>query len=72
MQVRKAAQQAVKIVLKGSLFMTQPDAPSHHPAAALTAKFCVQIIESQGELFGLKVPVKLWTLFTYWVFFRMS
>ncbi|KAK7479159.1 hypothetical protein BaRGS_00029600 [Batillaria attramentaria] len=47
-RVRKAAQQAVKIVLKGSLFMTQPDAPSHHPAAALTAKFCVQIIESQG------------------------
>lgn len=47
-RVRKAAQQAVKIVLKGSLFMSQPDAPSRHPAATLTSKFCVQIIEAQG------------------------
>lgn len=47
-QVRKSAQQAVKIVLKGSLFMTQPDPPPQHPAASLVAKFCVQVIESQG------------------------
>ncbi|PVD30877.1 hypothetical protein C0Q70_10152 [Pomacea canaliculata] len=47
-KVRKSAQQAVKIVLKGSLFMTQPDPPPQHPAASLVAKFCVQVIESQG------------------------
>ena len=34
--------------MKGSTFMTQGDPPAHHPAAAATAKYCVQQIEENG------------------------
>ncbi|XP_074641768.1 RRP12-like protein isoform X2 [Tubulanus polymorphus] len=49
-KVRKGAQEAVCALLKGSPFMSQPNAPSHHPAAALTARFCVKHIEESGGL----------------------
>ena len=48
LQVRKAAQEGVCIVLKGSLFMTQESPPPHHPAASLTTKHCIQLIEGCG------------------------
>ncbi|XP_069140254.1 RRP12-like protein [Argopecten irradians] len=47
-KVRKAAHKAVCIVLRGSVFMTQGDPPPHHPAASITAKFCIQKIEECG------------------------
>ena len=46
--MRKAAQQAVRAVLKGSQFMTIVDCPPQHPAASATAKYCVQQIEETG------------------------
>ena len=47
-QVRKAAQEGVCIVLKGSLFMLEGSAPPHHPAASMTTKHCIQLIEACG------------------------
>ncbi|XP_041369339.1 RRP12-like protein [Gigantopelta aegis] len=47
-KVRKAAHQAVQIILKGSLFMLEADSPLNHPAASLTAKYCIQQIEQCG------------------------
>ena len=47
-KVRKTAHQGVCIVLKGSLFMIQGDPPPYHPAAQLTAKYCIQQIEACG------------------------
>ncbi|CAC5426030.1 RRP12 [Mytilus coruscus] len=47
-KIRKAAQQGVCLVLRGSLFMTQGDSPSYHPAAQITAKYCIQQIEQCG------------------------
>ncbi|KAL3864637.1 hypothetical protein ACJMK2_006302, partial [Sinanodonta woodiana] len=47
-KVRKAAHQGICIVLKGSLFMIQGDPPPHHPAASITAKYCIHIIEQSG------------------------
>ncbi|XP_064631172.1 RRP12-like protein isoform X2 [Lineus longissimus] len=47
-KVRKAAQMAVCVILKGSTFMTEGDPPAHHPAAPSTAKFCIQQIEEHG------------------------
>ncbi|XP_060076895.1 RRP12-like protein [Ylistrum balloti] len=47
-KVRKAAHKGVCIILMGSLFMTQGDPPPHHPAASITAKFCIQKIEECG------------------------
>ncbi|XP_052226276.1 RRP12-like protein isoform X6 [Dreissena polymorpha] len=49
-KTRKAAQQAVCIVLKGSQFMQEDTAPTHHPAAAITAKHCIQTIEATGGI----------------------
>ncbi|XP_045190399.2 RRP12-like protein [Mercenaria mercenaria] len=49
-KIRRTAQQGVCIVLKGSLFMLQDGAPTHHPAAAMTAKHCIQIIEATGGM----------------------
>ncbi|XP_060581938.1 RRP12-like protein [Ruditapes philippinarum] len=49
-KIRRTAQQGVCIVLKGSLFMLQDNAPSHHPAAAMTAKHCIQVIEATGGM----------------------
>ncbi|BFY98332.1 hypothetical protein BsWGS_01372 [Bradybaena similaris] len=45
-KLRKAAQTAVKIVLRGSLLMQQTLAPPFHPAAPLTAQHCLKQIES--------------------------
>ena len=57
MKVRKAAVEAVRVVLKASSFMTPSDddvssspPPDHHPAASVTAKFCVQQIEKSGGM----------------------
>lgn len=47
-KVRKAAQDGVCIILQGSLFMLDKDGPSHHPAAAMTSKHCIQVIETCG------------------------
>lgn len=49
-KARRAAQQGVSIVLKGSLFMVQGDPLPHHPAASMTAKHCIQIIETTGGM----------------------
>ncbi|ERE79643.1 RRP12-like protein [Cricetulus griseus] len=47
-KIRKAAQHGVCSVLKGSDFMFGEKAPTHHPAAVSTAKFCIQEIEKSG------------------------
>lgn len=47
-QVRKAAQQGVCAILKGSDFLFTDDAPAHHPAAVSTAKFCIKEMERAG------------------------
>ncbi|XP_061083822.1 RRP12-like protein [Conger conger] len=47
-KVRKAAQQGVGSVLKGSDFLFGGSAPLHHPAAVTTAKFCIKEIEAAG------------------------
>jgi len=48
LKVRKAGQQAVVSILRGSKFMLEPSAPSHHPAAVVTVKYCVKEIETTG------------------------
>ncbi len=48
LQVRKAAQQGVCQVLHYSDFMFSDSAPTHHPAAAATAKFCCKELEQSG------------------------
>ncbi|XP_056290928.1 RRP12-like protein isoform X2 [Pseudoliparis swirei] len=47
-KVRKAAQQGVCSILRGSDFLFTDDAPTHHPAAATTAKFCMKEMEQAG------------------------
>nr|XP_033797330.1 RRP12-like protein [Geotrypetes seraphini] len=47
-KIRKAAQLGVCSIVKGSDFMFGDAAPSYHPAAQSTAKFCVQEIEKCG------------------------
>ncbi|XP_067909346.1 RRP12-like protein [Heterodontus francisci] len=47
-KVRKEAHRGVCCVLKGSDFMFGDSAPSHHPAAQTTAKFCIKEIEESG------------------------
>ncbi|XP_068597259.1 RRP12-like protein [Brachionichthys hirsutus] len=47
-KVRKAAQQGVCSILRGSDFLFKDDAPAHHPAAATTAKFCIKEMEQAG------------------------
>uniref|UniRef100_A0A6J0V438 RRP12-like protein n=1 Tax=Pogona vitticeps TaxID=103695 RepID=A0A6J0V438_9SAUR len=47
-KVRKTAQHGVCSILRGSEFLFGDGAPSHHPAASSTAKFCVQEIEKAG------------------------
>ncbi|XP_063291043.1 RRP12-like protein isoform X1 [Pelobates fuscus] len=47
-KIRKAAQLGICSVLKGSEFMFSESAPSYHPAAPSTAKFCIQEIEKSG------------------------
>ncbi|XP_013887776.1 RRP12-like protein [Austrofundulus limnaeus] len=47
-KVRKAAQQGVCSILRGSDFLFTDDAPTHHPAAVTTAKFCVKEMEQAG------------------------
>lgn len=47
-QVRKAAQQGVCAILRGSDFLFTDNAPAHHPAAVTTAKFCIKEMEHSG------------------------
>uniref|UniRef100_A0A667YRZ8 Ribosomal RNA processing 12 homolog n=1 Tax=Myripristis murdjan TaxID=586833 RepID=A0A667YRZ8_9TELE len=47
-KVRKAAQQGVCSILRGSDFLFTDKAPSHHPAAVATAKFCIKEMEQAG------------------------
>lgn len=47
-QVRKAAQQGVCGILRGSDFLFTDNAPTHHPAAVTTAKFCIKEMEHAG------------------------
>ncbi|XP_076830227.1 RRP12-like protein [Brachyhypopomus gauderio] len=47
-KVRKAAQQGVCSVLRGSECMFTDNAPSHHPAAVTTAKYCIKEMEQAG------------------------
>ncbi|XP_033835770.1 RRP12-like protein [Periophthalmus magnuspinnatus] len=47
-KVRKAAQQGVCSILRGSDFLFKDDAPTHHPVAMTTAKFCIKEMEKAG------------------------
>ncbi|KAM9476778.1 RRP12-like protein [Clarias gariepinus] len=47
-KVRKAAQQGVCAILRGSDCMFGENAPSHHPAAVTTANYCVKEMEKAG------------------------
>ncbi|MGH0116705.1 UNVERIFIED_CONTAM: hypothetical protein FKN15_021253 [Acipenser sinensis] len=47
-KVRKAAQHGVCSILRGSDFMFGDSAPSHHPAAQSTARFCIKEMEQAG------------------------
>ncbi|XP_029690750.1 RRP12-like protein [Takifugu rubripes] len=47
-KVRKAAQQGVCAILRGSDFLFTDNAPAHHPAAVSTAKFCIKEMEHAG------------------------
>ncbi|XP_069574022.1 RRP12-like protein [Brachyistius frenatus] len=47
-KVRKAAQAGVCSILRGSDFLFTDNAPTHHPAAATTAKFCIKEMEQAG------------------------
>uniref|UniRef100_A0A671YHQ3 Ribosomal RNA processing 12 homolog n=1 Tax=Sparus aurata TaxID=8175 RepID=A0A671YHQ3_SPAAU len=47
-KVRKAAQQGVCSILRGSDFLFTDNAPTHHPAAVTTAKFCMKEMEQAG------------------------
>uniref|UniRef100_A0A8D2ZS89 Ribosomal RNA processing 12 homolog n=1 Tax=Scophthalmus maximus TaxID=52904 RepID=A0A8D2ZS89_SCOMX len=47
-KVRKAAQQGVCSILRGSDFLFTDNAPAHHPAAVTTAKFCIKEMEQAG------------------------
>lgn len=47
-KVRKAAQQGVCSILRGSDFLFTDNAPASHPAAATTAKFCIKEMEQAG------------------------
>ncbi|XP_036402433.1 RRP12-like protein [Megalops cyprinoides] len=47
-KVRKAAQHGICSILKGSDFLFTDSAPSHHPAAVTTAKFCIKEMEQAG------------------------
>ncbi|GFR68565.1 ribosomal RNA processing 12 homolog [Elysia marginata] len=49
-KLRKAAQIAVRVVLRGSLLMQETPAPPFHPAAPITAQYCLKHIESSGGL----------------------
>ncbi|XP_053188669.1 RRP12-like protein [Scomber japonicus] len=47
-KVRKAAQQGVCSILRGSDFLFTDRAPTHHPAAVTTAKFCIKEMDQAG------------------------
>ncbi|KAK7930832.1 hypothetical protein WMY93_007227 [Mugilogobius chulae] len=47
-KVRKAAQQGVCSILRGSDFLFKDDAPAYHPVATTTAKFCIKEMEQAG------------------------
>ena len=58
LQVRKAAQEAVKVLLE-----KPPGDMTHHPACGATAKFCVQQIEENGGmhiyLYGMMIKLSI-------------
>ncbi|KAH9514289.1 pre-rRNA processing protein [Bulinus truncatus] len=45
-KLRKTAHLAVKVILKGSLFMQQTPSPPCHPAAPITAQYCEKLLSS--------------------------
>uniref|UniRef100_A0A8C8HEE8 Ribosomal RNA-processing protein 12-like conserved domain-containing protein n=1 Tax=Oncorhynchus tshawytscha TaxID=74940 RepID=A0A8C8HEE8_ONCTS len=47
-KIRKAAQHGVCSILRGSDLLFTDNAPNHHPAAAMAAKFCIKEIEQAG------------------------
>uniref|UniRef100_A0A3Q3WNJ1 Uncharacterized protein n=1 Tax=Mola mola TaxID=94237 RepID=A0A3Q3WNJ1_MOLML len=47
-KIRKAAQQGVCAILRGSDFLFADNALTHHPAAVSTAKFCIKEMEHAG------------------------
>ncbi|KAM6916699.1 RRP12-like protein [Xenentodon cancila] len=47
-KVRKSAQEGVCSILRGSDFLFADSAPTHHPAAVTTAKFCIKEMEHAG------------------------
>ena len=47
-KVRKAAHEAIRVVLKTSSFLLTETAPPYHPAAMITAKHCCKQIEESG------------------------
>ncbi|XP_053477234.1 RRP12-like protein [Ictalurus furcatus] len=47
-KVRKAAQQGVCAILRGSDCMFGDNVPSHHPAAVTTSKYCIKEMEHAG------------------------
>ncbi|KAL0965920.1 hypothetical protein UPYG_G00287910 [Umbra pygmaea] len=47
-KIRKAAQQGVCSILRGSDFLFKDNTQPHHPAAATTARFCIKEIEQAG------------------------
>uniref|UniRef100_A0A674BSC1 Ribosomal RNA processing 12 homolog n=1 Tax=Salmo trutta TaxID=8032 RepID=A0A674BSC1_SALTR len=47
-KIRKAAQHGVCSILRGSDLLFTDNAPTHHPAAAMAAKFCIKEIEQAG------------------------
>ncbi|XP_044518595.1 RRP12-like protein isoform X3 [Gracilinanus agilis] len=62
--VRKAAQHGVCSVIKGSEFLFGDKAPTHHPAALSTAKFCIQEIEKSGGSKEATTTLHVLTLLT--------
>ncbi|XP_044518594.1 RRP12-like protein isoform X2 [Gracilinanus agilis] len=63
-KVRKAAQHGVCSVIKGSEFLFGDKAPTHHPAALSTAKFCIQEIEKSGGSKEATTTLHVLTLLT--------
>ncbi|CAB1343367.1 unnamed protein product [Coregonus sp. 'balchen'] len=47
-KIRKAAQHGVCSILRGGDLLFTDNAPTHHPAAATAAKFCIKEIEQAG------------------------
>lgn len=68
-QVRKAAQQGVCAILRGSDFLFTDKAPAHHPAAVSTAKFCIKEMEHAG---GETVFLCLVAYPAFWLYCKLK